>query len=355
MRLFQLTILMASCLVLMACSPEPSAPKESVIRPIKIATVGAAGFEDHFEFSGVLSSAQQAQVAFEVSGRLVELNVTEGQRAELGGVLARLDSRDYQSALDAAQARADNARSQFGRVQELVGRGVASEQEGDNARQNLDVAVADLDRARKALDDTELAAPFAGQVAVVHVENFQNVQAKAAIVDLVDVDSLEIKIDVPENLIARSLPNLTVEERNKLIKARVAVSGLEGREFEARLKEFSQTADPATRTYRATFAFDKPDDVNVLPGMTARLIASAPVLSDEELQVPSKAVRSDSAGSAIIWIVNEDMRVSERSVELGSIRGDDIGILKGLQGGERIAVSGVHQLRDGMQVRELQQ
>jgi RND family efflux transporter MFP subunit len=337
---------------LLGCGKEPAAPASEPVRPIKIGTVGVAEFGARPEFPGVLSSAQQAQVAFEVAGRLVELNVIEGQAAKAGDVLAKLDPRDFQSALDAVKARADNAESQYRRVQELVERGVASQQEGDNVRQTLDVARADLQRAQKALEDSELRAPFDGQVAVVHVENFQNVQAKQPIIDLVDVDSLEIKIDVPENLIARTAPNLTVEERDQIIQAEVTVSGLEGRRFKARLKEFSQTADPATRTYRATFAFDKPDDANVLPGMTARLMASPPIPDGETVRIPVSAIKADASGQSMVWVVNSDMTAESRPVELGEMRGDTIAVLSGLARGERIALSGVHQLREGMAVEE---
>ena len=124
-------------------------------------------------------------------------------------------------------------------------------------------------------------------------------------------------------------------------------------------KEIDTTADPVTRTYSVTFSFDKPTDVIVRPGMTASIVLSVPpdVTSDEMSMgtaVPSAAVRSDEAGNAFVWRVGDDMRVSKQLVELGELSGDSVRIMAGLEAGTRIAASGVHNLREGMLVKEYQ-
>jgi len=63
-------------------------------------------------------------------------------------------------------------------------------------------------------------------------------------------------------------------------------------------------------------------------------------------------VRSDDAGNAFVWRIGDDMRVSKQPVEVGELSGDTIRILDGLEPGARIAASGVHNLREGMLVKE---
>ncbi|MEE8118773.1 MAG: efflux RND transporter periplasmic adaptor subunit [Gammaproteobacteria bacterium] len=346
------TLLFFIAVLLSACGSEPPPTEGPIVRPVKILTVGT-GASGRFEFPGAISSAQQAEMAFEVAGRLVELPIKEGQNVNKGDLLAKLDQRDFITAVESARARATNTRQRYDRVMQLVTEGVASQQEGDDVKRDLDVATADLATARKALGDSELRAPFSGQVAVVHVDNFQQIQPWNEILDLLDINSLEIHIDVPENLIVAGRTGLTVEERAETLDAVVTVSGIAGREFPARLREIAQRADPTTRTYRAKFSFERPTDANLLPGMTARLIVMVDTGDSGPVQIPTASVTATETGQSIVWRVNDDMTVSSQEIELGPMAGDAIAVVSGLESGDRIAITGVHLLRDGMQIREL--
>jgi multidrug efflux pump subunit AcrA (membrane-fusion protein) len=75
---------------------------------------------------------------------------------------------------------------------------------------------------------------------------------------------------------------------------------------------------------------------------------------DTAVWVPSAAVLADDLGNATVWIVDAvTMRVSQTVVEAGALSGSDMRILGGLETGDRIAISGVHNLREGMEVSEL--
>jgi RND family efflux transporter MFP subunit len=149
-------------------------------------------------------------------------------------------------------------------------------------------------------------------------------------------------------------PGLTIEERNRLAKLRVSISSIPDRSFPAWIKEFSTTADPVTRTFKATFAFAPPDDVTVRPGMTAKVTGTggASRAPSGALAIPARAVLTDETGEAFVWVVDpKTMTVKRTPVAAGDLSGESIAIRSGLAGGEQIAISGVHQLRDGMQVR----
>lgn len=345
----------ALCLIasiLLACSEEPAPPPE-VAQRVSIVTFGEQQTEERLEFPGVVAASDRAETSFEVAGRIIELSVREGEEVEAGQVMARIDPRDFQAELEKQQALVNSAKVEFERQRVLLAEGVAPEQEFDRAERNFEVARANLRIAQKALEDTELRAPFRGRVGRRLVEQFQNVQAKEPVISFQSDSAVEIQVAIPERDAARMPVGATLDERTETAKPEVVVSALPGQAFPAQLTEFATAADPTTRTFAATLAFQVPPGVNVLPGMTAsvrvRAVGSAGIGG---LSLPSQAVRADADGGASVWVVDpESLRVTARAVEVGEISGTDVRVISGLEKGEWVATTGVHQLREGMLVR----
>ncbi len=351
--------LVASSLLVAACGEEPAEVPEEVARPIKIVTFGSEAEGFTLEYSGTVAAAQRSDMGFEVQGRVTEFLVSSGEAVTEGQVLARLDPVDYQAELDKAVANRNAAEADFRRYQQAFDENAVTEQDLDLAKRNLDVAEASLRSAQKALSDTELKAPFTGVIAQKLVNDFANVQAKEPVLVLEDDSSLEIDVNIPEQDWARAKPDIPIEERSRRARPRVVIPAIANRSFPATLKELDTTADPVTRTYQVTFAFAKPDDVIVRPGMTGSVVLTVPTdIVTEDLatsqSIPSAAVRSDDQGNAFVWLVGDDMRVSKQPVSVGELAGDGIRVVGGLEPGSRIAASGVHNLREGMLVKEYQ-
>jgi RND family efflux transporter MFP subunit len=338
-------------LALASCG-EPPAPEASPVRPVKLLTLGQ-GEAGTLEYPGQVRAAQRADMAFEVAGRIVEFPVKEGTRVKAGQVLARLDPRDYEAELAKARTNAAKGKADYDRYRSLYEKGVSPKAELERYQTFYDNTQATLRIAAKAVEDTVLRAPFDGVMAQKLVEDFANVQAKQPVLVLEDDSSLRIDVAVPERDFARMRPAASLEERSARVRPRVIVSGVPGREFPARISEFTTTADPVTRTYKATFAFERPRDVNVLPGMTARVrIDTGGAEAGAPLLVPVQAVAEDSGGAPYVWTVDPaSMKVSKTTVEIGALTGSWIEIRKGLSPGQTLATSGVHQLREGMTVR----
>ena len=124
----------------------------------------------------------------------------------------------------------------------------------------------------------------------------------------------------------------------------------------ARLKEMATVADPVTGTYEVTWSFDPPEGVTITPGMSATVMLAGLSTQDSQADNPSvlipiEAVVGSDEGGAHVWVIDpESMAVSQAKVETGDLRGDSIEILAGLEGGELLATTGVHQLREGLVV-----
>lgn len=339
--------------LLVACGEPPPEP-EPVARPVKILEIRPGATGAVREYPGNVRAVLHAEMGFEVAGRVIEFPVEEGQQVEKGAELARLDPRDYQDRVAAAQALRENAYVDYQRAETLFQEGVTAKAERDRKRAWFEVQEADLNTAKKALDDTALRAPFAGVVASKLVRDFRNVQAKEPILILQDDSSYEIEVYVPErDVTSRPREGRSIEEVTARTRPEVALTSHPDVRFPARVREISTTADPSTRTFKVTLAFDRPEEISVLPGMTAKVIVHPQGFGDAEttVLVPAGAALADDAGEPFVWqVAPETMTVSRRPVELGELRGGDVVVSAGLSQGDLIAVTGVHQLRDGMQV-----
>ena len=168
---------------------------------------------------------------------------------------------------------------------------------------------------------------------------------------------MEVVVDVPERDLAGTERELSLQEFNERAKPMVELSALPGRRFPVELTELATAADPNTRTFRATFSMVKPKGVGVLAGMTARLVLTGlTTTAPDDFLLPVGAVIADSEAEPFVWQVDEEtMTVSKVPVAAGAITGGRIIVEEGLEGGEAIAMSGVHLLTEGMKVTELKE
>jgi RND family efflux transporter MFP subunit len=348
-----------SILLLQACDEAPEPEDREVTRSIKMMTLGGGSGGATLEYPGTVSAAQSVSLGFEVPGKIIELPITDGKKVTQGELLGQLDPADYESVRNAAESNRRALSAAYSRAKKIFDQGAGSQAEVDKTLRNIQVAKEDLKKAQKALDDTTLKAAFSGEVAKKLADNFQNVQAKETILLLQDITSLEMDVTLPEQDFSRAATGLSNEERTRVTQPEIVVSSLPDKRFPARFKSLSTAADPVTRTYAGTFAFDNPPDINILPGMTAKVILHLPEEKLAEVgmagfMVPVSAVAADGQGGAYAWRVDPDtMRVARVPVTLGGMVGEDVRILNGLAAGDRITISGVHHLREGMQVRPL--
>lgn len=340
--------------VLTACAEEIKLTRSDEGRPIKMLTVGKTNETQTKEYLGSIAAAQEVQLSFEVPGQIVEFTAISGQRVAAGELLAKIDPVNYEATMATAVAQLDASRADVERKRKLVEIGGVSRVALEEAERRLTAAESDVATATKRLNDTELRAPFAGVVAETLQENFANVRMKQAVLTLQDPTWMEIEVSVPETDAVLAEPGLTLIERNKRLDAKVIVSALPDREFDANISEFSTTADPVTHTYSVTLVFETPADVSVLAGMTAHVSVDrgGRGKAATSFRLPVQVVAGDSEKEPYVWVIQEDMTAARRSVTVGEMSGSMIQVLTGLELGDRVALTGVHHLREGLSVRE---
>ncbi len=342
-------VLLAMALLLGGCSKEEVEKKVEVVRPVKVMTVKAATASFSHGFPGKVRASRRSELSFKVSGPLVALPVEEGQHVKKGDLVAQIQMRDFQTALDEARARNLEAEKQFRRYKELYAKKQVSQADYDRYRAARDVARAQLEDARNRLQDSSLLAPFDGIISKRFVENFQKVQAKEPIVNLQDITRIEILVNVPEQLMA--------ELRDKKeLRIHASFETIPGKEFPLTVKEFSTQADPATQTYQVVTVMDQPAEANILPGMTAMVTAqTGPGRHDaaRTILIPAIAVMDAPGNEPYVWLLDKKTSTAHKvRVTVGRLEGSkNIFIKDGLKDGDVVIVAGIMQLEEGMKVR----
>lgn len=334
---------------------------DQVPRPVAVSPVQRDGDGGVRQYPGATRACSEAELAFRVGGPLLEVLAQPGDEAASGDVLMRIDPRDYEdnirvleAQLSGAQASRNIAALDLERLTELLDQRVVSQADFDSRKASYDSAVAavrsleaQLAIARHKLEDTELAAPFAGVVTASYVENHEMVASGQVVLKMQDISRLEIDVSVPEN----EMPLFAL---SKGLEAAVTFSSLPGREFTARLEEWSSEASELTRTYTVTFVLDAPEDVRILPGMTADVHLSAGGETDP-LTIPASAVVANGQGSPVVWVYDQATgTATRRRVETGALAADSrVTVLDGLQEGELVVVAGMDFIEEGMLLRPL--
>jgi RND family efflux transporter MFP subunit len=345
-------VLMAAFIWLSGCGGAEEQEAVPVVRPVKTLVVGST-FSGERTFPGTVQAKERVNLSFRVSGSLVELPVREGMRVKRGQLLGRIDPRDFQIALDEAKASFKKSESDYKRYQKLYEQEAVPLADLELRRAQRDVAQARMDEAQANLDYTYLKAPFAGTVGDRLVENFEEVTAKQAVVTLHDASTVEIVIDVPEQIMA------SIRQSNLSVETFASFEAAPDMKYPLELREASTTADPKTRTYRVTMMMPQPEEIDVLPGMTANVIAHTTLTETEEAKVryviPAGAVATADDGSMFVWVVNpQDRTVHSQEIEVGSVAGQGgIVVESGINSGDRIVVAGVSHLREGEEVRPM--
>jgi membrane fusion protein (multidrug efflux system) len=282
---------------------------------------------------GTARAIRSVEIRPEQDGRIVEIAFRAGERVEAGAVLARLDDRAERAALAEARAALADAEGTPAREQELVERGVTSEATLESTRAAYRTAEAAVERAREALADRILRAPFSGTTDLTPLDEGQFIEAGTRVTTLDDLTSVEIAFAIPEPYFARVAPGLAVEARSAAFPQRV---------FSGAIDEVGTRIDPATRAFPVRATLQNHDGA-----LASGLFMQVGVVLETRraVVVPEESVlRLEDA--AFVFLA-EDGTARRREVTVGARSDGDLEIVDGLRPGARVLTGGLQDVEDG--------
>ncbi len=342
------------------CSEKVQEVKKVEVRPVKTIVVEAPDAGGIRYFPARVDANKKAEIAFRVSGKVAKLLVKEGDRVKKGDLIATLDPTEFQLKVNNKKALFTRAGKDYKRGKELVEEGNISRVDFDRIEANYQTSQSDFKLAKQQLAYTKLKAPFDGTIARRHIQSFEEIQSKQSIVTLNDNQILEVKFDIPERL----LLGLKIKEQaegRKLeddIPVSASFQGGSNKQYPLKFKEISTKADAKTQTFNVTYIMPKPVGIIVLPGMSAsvRVDITSFKNKDTAFYLPVTAVVANADLNATVWEVDEkSMMVHPVPVKVADMKGQLIRIVDGLTAGQRVVITGVPFLYEGLKVSFMKQ
>ncbi len=334
-----------------------AAPVALRLQPSEVLSLQRRALPLGVPVSGVLEALQAASIKAYVAGTLQDLTVREGDSVQAGQVLARIDAADANARLRQAQQEAEAARAQrsiqerlHSNNQALVDQGFISQTALRTSDANLQAAhaqyqsaLAQAEVARKAVADTVLRSPIAGQVAQRLVNNGERVAVETRVLEIVDLRQLQLVAQLPPADSLQVRPGLA---------ARLHLDG-STQEFAARVVRVSPRADIATRSVPVYLQLEPSQALVLRPGMFLQgQIDLATEPAPAPLVLPLDAMRTDKPQPYVQLLQPGDGRqtIAHRSVTLGAralVDGQAWVAVEGLPEGSRVVAAGVGALREG--------
>ncbi|MBN8825286.1 MULTISPECIES: efflux RND transporter periplasmic adaptor subunit [unclassified Spirosoma] len=286
--------------------------------------------------SGSLLAAEQVDIYPEISARITQLNIREGQPVTKGALLVKLFDADLKAQLQKLQAQAENARRTEERNKQLLSRGGISQQEYDIATTNLQSSIADIELVKANLQRTEIRAPFSGIIGLRNVSAGAVVSPNTLIARLQQVSSLKLDFSIPEKYGPYVHNGSTIS---------FLVDGA-AKPSEGVVYAIEPGVEEQTRNLRIRARVNN-SSARFRPGTFARVTLT--VQNEQSLVVPTQAVIPQTRTNQVIVVKNG--KAVFKDVKTGLRTAGVIQILSGLAAGDTVATTGLLFLKPDAPVK----
>ncbi|MFS0827193.1 efflux RND transporter periplasmic adaptor subunit [Pseudomonas phoenicis] len=361
----RLALLALLGLALAGCNDAADQEQPAPTPKVRVETLEPRALAISTELSGRLLAPRVAEVRARVAGVVLKRVYREGSDVKRGDVLFLIDPAPLKADQDSARAALARAeatryqtRLQDQRYRQLVDENAISRQEADNARAadlQAQAAVAEakaaLERARLNLGYATVTAPISGRIGRALVTEGALV-GQGETTPLATIQQLDpIHADVTQstreiNALRRALRAGQLQQVGQ-DQAEVTLIQDDDQPYPrpGKLLFSDISVDASTNQITLRSEFPNPD-LDLLPGSYVRVRLEQAV-QPQGLSVPQRAISRDTAGQPKVMVVDDQSRVSERSITLGTVQDDRWIVTAGLEAGERVVVEGLQHVKPG--------
>lgn len=353
----------ATLLIMAGCEQQVEVLEEPV-RAVKTITVAENTLSNSRSIAGVVKNSNQSGLSFRVGARVASVEVGVGDVVSRGQVLAVLDKREYQLAVDSAAAQLASARADLVeksdalrrqtnlRARDFVPQAAVDQAQAAFAAAESNVAVAEtsLSTAQNNLDDTILTAPFDGVIAEKNIEAFSEVSPGSVVFEVLRSGGMEVDVLLPETLVRDVSYGDAVTVRFPTLEETVMA---------ATVSRIGARADAGNAFDVTVTLSETPDDIRV--GMTAQVAFNFGESNDTSVfLIPVSAidVRIPAATQEVVesevpvFVFEQVSNTAVRKmVSIRDIRGNEFEVTSGLSTGDIVITAGVPYLTDGQKVK----
>lgn len=331
--------------------------------------------------SGYVVAQRKASVASKITGLLTSINVEEGSKVKAGEIIARLENEDVLAEikraeanliasrfnLEQAKAELTDATLTYNRNKELIDKGYISKAEFDSsearynkalagvsqAEANVKANEAQLQSAKVAYEYTLIRAPFDAIVLTKNADVGDIVtpigaaaDAKAAVVTIADMNSLQVEADVSESNIYMIKIGQPCE---------IQLDALPEKRFRGKVHMIVPTVDRTKATLMVKISFID-NDPRILPDMSAKVSFLSKELDDKE-NTPLLAINKDTLvyeqGKSYVYVIQKNKAI-KKEIITGREFADLIEVKKGISAGETIIVGPLNKVKNGRRVKVIE-
>jgi membrane fusion protein (multidrug efflux system) len=305
--------------------------------------------------TGELHAIDRADISAEVAGKVTQLIRDEGDTVTAGEIVILIDPQRWELEVASAEAAVAEAKAahqeavrEHKRLLKLETQGAASSARLDSAATALEAAIsrqraaaAALGMANRSLDDSKVAAPFPGTIALTYVNRGEFVSPGTPLFILISSDPLEVIFHLSEVDSGRVAIGNPVS---------LGIAAYPEEAFIAKVSFISPEIDMRSRTLRVKAEVENLDG-RLRPGLFAHVDLGVDVRHAVPM-IPEEAILQRASGATVFVLLGDD-RVERRAIRTGLHRDGEVEIITGLETGERVLTQGHLRLVDGMRVEPI--
>lgn len=322
-------------LVLMSCGKHKEVQQEE--RPMKVRTmvIEPQATSSFSRYAGTIEPARETPLSMQSAGRIVSIEVKNGERVKAGQKILAIDNTQAMNALRSAEASLQHAQDGYNRVKSVHAKGVVSDQKMVEIESQLTQAKSLYAAAKKQLDECTLVAPCEGIVSGLDVQPGQTVIPGTKLCTMLDLSGFTVRFSVPE-----------AEVKNLAAKGEVECSAADT-VLPITITEHTMTANALTHTYDVTARIQGGAEV-LMSGMVGVVRVKNERMKEEGIVIPAKCVLLKPEGPTV-WVV-ENGEAVRRLIVSGGYQADGVQVREGLLPGDTLIIEGYQKLYTGCKV-----